>query len=41
MEPIHIDFFLTIESDKSDRDKNILLVTDHFTRCVQAFIKPS
>ena len=31
MELIHIDY-LTIKSDKSEKDINILVVTDHFTR---------
>ena len=33
--------FLTVESGKSDKDINILIVTDHFTRYVQAFIRQS
>ena len=40
LELVHIDY-LTIEAptnSKSDKDKNILVVTDHFTRYVQADI---
>ena len=37
MELIHIDY-LTIESNKSERDVNILVVTDHYTRLAQAFV---
>ena len=33
--------YLTIESDKSEKDVNILVVTDHFTRLAQAFVTPS
>ena len=40
MELVHIDY-LTIESNKSDRDVNILVVTDHFTRLAQALVTPS
>ena len=39
-EIIHIDY-LTIESRKADKDINVLVITNHFTRCVQAFISPS
>ena len=37
---VHMDF-LTIESGKTDKDVNILIITDHFTRYAQAFITPS
>ena len=37
---IHMDF-LTIESGMTGKDVNILIVTDHFTSYVQAFITPS
>ena len=37
MELVHIDY-LTIESNKSERDVNILVVTDHYTRLAQAFV---
>ena len=40
MELAHKEF-ITIESGKSNKDVNILVVTDHFTRQVQAFITPS
>ena len=40
MELVHIDY-LTIESNKTDKDINILVVTDHFTRLAQAFVTPS
>ena len=40
MEIVHIDY-LKIESGKSNKDVNSLVVTDHFTRCAQAFINPS
>ena len=36
MELVHIDY-LTIESNKSEKDVNILVVTDHYTRLAQAF----
>ena len=39
MEIVHLDY-LTIESGKSNRDVNILVVTQHFTRYVQPFITP-
>ena len=40
MQMVHIDF-LTIESGKSDKDYNVLVVTDQFTRFAQAFITTS
>ena len=40
MELVHIDY-LTIESNKTEKDINILVVTDHFTRLAQAFVTPS
>ena len=40
LELVHIDF-LTIESGKTDKDINILVVTDHFTRYAQAFVTHS
>ena len=40
LELIHIDF-LTIESKKSDKDVNVLIVTDHFTRYAQAYVTKS
>ena len=40
LELVHIDF-LTIESGKTDKDINILVVTDHFTKYAQAFITHS
>ena len=36
----HIDF-LTIEAPKKDKDVNILVVTDHFTRYAQAYVTKS
>ena len=36
---IHMDF-LTIESGKMDKDVSILIIMDHFTWYVQAFITP-
>ena len=40
MELVHIDY-LTIESNKTEKDINILVVTDHFTRLAEAFVTPS
>ena len=40
LELIHMDF-LTIESGKTGKDVNILIVTDHFMQYAQAFITPS
>ena len=40
MQIVHIDF-LTIESGKTDKDHNVLVVTDQFTRFAQAFITTS
>ena len=40
MELVHIDY-LTIESKTSEKDVNILIVTDHFTRYAQAYITHS
>ena len=40
MELVHIDY-LTIESNKTEKDINILVVTDHFTILAQAFVTPS
>ena len=37
LELVHIDF-LTVESGKGDKEINILVVTDHFTRYVQAYV---
>ena len=37
LELVHIDF-LTIEAPKKDKDVNILVVTDHFTRYAQAYV---
>ena len=37
MELVHIDY-LTIESNKSAKDVNVLVVTDHYTRLAQAFV---
>ena len=40
LELVHIDF-LTIEAPRKDKDVNILVVTDHFTRYAQAYITRS
>ena len=40
LELVHIDY-LKIESNKTDKDIHILIVTDHFTRFAQAFITPN
>lgn len=40
LELIHIDY-LKIESNQIDKDIHILIVTDHFTRLVQAFVIPN
>ena len=37
MELMHIDYFTT-ESKTSEKDVNILIVIDHFTRYAQAYI---
>ena len=39
-ELVHMDY-LKIESNRSDQDVHILIVTDHFTRFAQAFITPN
>ena len=40
LELVHIDF-LTIEAPKKDKDGNILVVMDHFTRYAQAYVTRS
>ena len=43
LELVHIDY-LTIEAPKNSRsqkDMNILIVTDHFTRYAQAYVTPN
>ena len=40
LELIHMDF-LTIESGTLDKEVNILIVTDHFTRYAQAYVTKS
>ena len=40
MQIVHIDF-LTIESGKKDKDHNVLVITDQFTRFAQAFVTTS
>ena len=40
LELIHMDCH-TIESGKTGKDVNILVITDHFTWYVQAFVTPS
>ena len=37
MELVHMDY-LTVMSGKANKDVNILVVTDHFTRYAQAFV---
>ena len=37
MQLVHINY-LTVELGKTDRDINILLFTDHFTRYAQTFV---
>ena len=39
LELIHLDF-LTIGKEGSDKNVNIFVITDHFTRYSQAFITP-
>ena len=40
LELVHMDF-LTIESPKTDKDINVLIITDHFMRYAQAFVTRS
>ena len=40
MQIVHIDF-LTIELGKTDKDHNVLVVTDQFTQFAQAFVTTS
>ena len=40
MELVPMDF-LIIEAGKADKDVNILVVTDHFTRYTQAYVSPT
>ena len=40
MQLVHIEY-LTVESGKTDKEINILVVTDHFIRYVQAVITPA
>ena len=40
MELVHIDF-LTIGCPESDKEVNLMIVTDHFTRYAQAYITPN
>ena len=40
LELVHIDF-LTIESPSQNKDINILVMTDHFTRYAQAYVTRS
>ena len=40
LELIHMDY-LKIESNQSDKDVHILIVTDHFTRFTQTSITPN
>ena len=39
LELVHLDF-LTIGKEGSDKNVNILVITDHFTQYSQAFIMP-
>ena len=40
LELVHMDY-LAIESGKTGKDVNILVVTDHFIHYAQAFVTPS
>ena len=40
MELVHMDF-LTVVPGKANKDVNILMVTDHFTRYAQTFVTPT
>ena len=40
LELVHIDF-LTIEAPRKEKDLNIVVVTDHFTRYAQVYVKRS
>ena len=40
MELVHIDF-LTVGHPESDRQINLMVVTDHFTRYAQAYVMPN
>ena len=40
LELVHMDF-LTIEAGKGNREINVLVITDHFTRYAQDFVTPS
>ena len=40
MELVHLDY-LTIGEKDTDKNVNILVVTDHFTKYAQAFVTPS
>ena len=40
LELVHMDF-LTIQLGKTDKDVNILIITDHFTWYAQTFVTPS
>ena len=41
MELVHMDYTIMESGTNSDKDVNVLVVTDHFTRYGQAFITPS
>ena len=43
LELIHIDYLMTEapNNSRSQKDVNILIVTDHFTRYVQAYVTPN
>ena len=40
MELVHLDYLMVGQKD-TDKNINILVVTDHFTKYAQAFIMPS
>ena len=40
LELVHMDY-LKIESNQTDKDIHILIVTDHFTQFAQAFVTPN
>ena len=39
LELVHLDF-LTIEKEGSDKNANVLVITDHFTHYALAFLTP-
>ena len=41
MELVHMDFLIIESQKKTNKDINILIVTDHFMCCAQAFVTRS